>query len=198
MTVGFDGSWNPENIIIQSPVDLTSKLYRGGTVGYPHLKGSFRAVWDWDALSVTWQSRFIGESETFPNAPSEVADFNNIPTTWYHDVSAKYRWRNLTFFGGINNLADKKPPQVAFLFQGSFRAVRSRPSRSRPAAAVRTIRSAAPSLPARRSVLTKSGPTRGLAARPAPFFLRKVDLVAQLQPLLAGVEPGGPHESSPP
>ncbi|GIL40001.1 TonB-dependent receptor domain-containing protein [Roseiterribacter gracilis] len=120
LTVGFDGTWNPENIIIQNPADLSSKLYRAGTVGYPHLRGTFRAVWDWDALSVTWQSRFIGESEMFPNASNEVADFHNIPTFWYHDLSAKYRWRNLTFFGGINNLADKKPPQYAFLYQGSY------------------------------------------------------------------------------
>jgi iron complex outermembrane recepter protein len=120
LTVGFDGSWVPENIIIQNPADLSSKLYRAGSVGYPHLKGAFRAVWDWDALSVTWQSRFIGESEMFPNASMEVADFHFIPTQWYHDLSARYRWRNLTFFGGINNLADKKPPQYPFLYQGSY------------------------------------------------------------------------------
>jgi iron complex outermembrane recepter protein len=120
LTVGFDGSWTPENIIIQNPTDLSTKLYRAGSVGYPRLKGTFRAVWDWDALSVTWQSRFIGESEMFPNASLEVADFHFIPTFWYHDLSAKYRWRNLTIFGGINNLADKKPPQVPFLYQGSY------------------------------------------------------------------------------
>jgi outer membrane receptor protein involved in Fe transport len=120
LTVGFDGTWNPENIIIQNPADLSSKLYRAGTVGYPRLRGTFRAVWDWDALSVSWQSRFIGESQMFPASSPEVADFVNIPTTWYHDISAKYRWRNLTFFGGINNLADKKPPQYPFLYQGSY------------------------------------------------------------------------------
>jgi outer membrane receptor protein involved in Fe transport len=122
LLVGFDGSWVPENIIIQDPSNADQKLYRGGTAGYPHLRGTFRAVWDWDALSVTWQSRFLGEQETFPNTPPEIADFNRIGTTWYHDISAKYRWRNLTFFGGINNLADKKPPAVPFLYQGSYQA----------------------------------------------------------------------------
>ncbi|GIL37942.1 TonB-dependent receptor domain-containing protein [Roseiterribacter gracilis] len=120
LTVGFDGSWVPENIIIQDPSNADQKLYRGGTAGYPHLRGTFRAVWDWNALSVTWASRFLGEQETFPNTPAEIADFNRVGTTWYHDVSAKYRWRNMTFFGGINNLADKKPPAVPFLYQGSY------------------------------------------------------------------------------
>jgi iron complex outermembrane recepter protein len=120
LTLGFDGTWMPENIVIQDPADLSSKLYRAGAVGYPHLKGTFRAVWDWNGLTVTWQSRFLGESEMFPNASAEVADFSTVPTQWYHDLSAKYRWRNLTFFGGINNIADKKPPQLPFLYQGSY------------------------------------------------------------------------------
>jgi iron complex outermembrane recepter protein len=120
LTVGFDGTWNPESIVIQNPVDPSTKVYRAGAFGFPHLRGTFRAVWDWDALSVTWQSRFIGGTELFPNRTDEVADITRVPTVWYHDITAKYRWRNLTLYGGITNLADKTPPRVPFIYQGSY------------------------------------------------------------------------------
>lgn len=120
LALGFTGTWVPENIVIQDPAHAENKLYRAGTVGYPHLKGRFTGTWDWNNLSVTWSSRFIGESETFPNQAATATDFNVIPTYWYHDVSARYRWKNITVFGGINNLADKMPPAVPFLYQGSY------------------------------------------------------------------------------
>ncbi|MDE1147099.1 MAG: TonB-dependent receptor [Azospirillaceae bacterium] len=120
LNLGFDGTWVPESIIIQDPAHAENKLYRAGTVGYPHLKGTFRGVWDWNNLAVTWTSRFIGESQTFPNQAASLTDFNVIPTYWYHDISARYRWRNITVFGGINNLADKMPPTVPYLYQGSY------------------------------------------------------------------------------
>ncbi|TWB56362.1 TonB-dependent receptor domain-containing protein [Nitrospirillum viridazoti] len=120
LNLGFTGTWVPESIIIQDPAHAENKLYRAGTVGYPHLKGRFTGTWDWNNLTVTWSSRFIGESETFPNSTAEIADFNKIPTYWYHDISARYRWKNVTVFGGINNLADKMPPAVPFLYQGSY------------------------------------------------------------------------------
>lgn len=117
---GFDGSYVPQSYVLQNPAQLTSKLYRAGTAGYPKLKGNVRLNWEKGDLAVTYSGRFIGESQMFPNAAPDVADFSKVPEYWYHDISAKYRWRMVTFFGGINNLADKMPPALPFLYQGSY------------------------------------------------------------------------------
>jgi iron complex outermembrane recepter protein len=117
-------TWVPQNTVIALPGDPSFNLYRGGIVGYPRLKGNFRAIWDYRDLTASIAARYIGGADVFPNQTNalgafEAADFNRIDSFWYFDLSARYRWNNLTFFAGINNLFDKEPPQVPYLYTGS-------------------------------------------------------------------------------
>ncbi|GIL39928.1 TonB-dependent receptor [Rhodospirillales bacterium TMPK1] len=118
-------TWVPQNTQIAVPGDPTFNLYRSGVVGYPTLKGNIRTTWDYKDLTLSLNARYIGNAETFPNQTPvatgrfEAADFNDIKPFWYFDLGGRYRWNNLTFFAGINNLFDKEPPQVPFLFSGS-------------------------------------------------------------------------------
>jgi outer membrane receptor protein involved in Fe transport len=117
-------SWVPQNTVIALPGDPTFNLYRSGVVGYPTVKSNLRATWDWRDLTTSVSARYIGSAELFPaqtnvNGVFEAADFNKIQPFWYFDFAARYRWNNLTFFAGVNNIADKDPPNVPFLNTGS-------------------------------------------------------------------------------
>ena len=64
-----------------------------------------------DDYSVTWESRYMSETDEFEGDPtaslSTVAD-----SMWYHDINAAYYLDNYTFSAGIRNLTDEEPPYV--------------------------------------------------------------------------------------
>jgi len=123
ITFVADISYTPQHYVLQDPADLTTKAYIGGAVGFPKLRGRLQTSWNWDDLTVSLVNRMVGESETFPNQANfssrPVADFNKIPAFWYHDLSARYNWRNFTFTGGIGNLTGLRAPEVPVLYTGS-------------------------------------------------------------------------------
>jgi iron complex outermembrane recepter protein len=117
-------TWVPQNTVIALPGDPTFNLYRSGVVGFPTVKGNLRTMWDFRDMTLALNARYVGSAELFPNQTNangvyEAADFNKIKPYWYFDLSGRYRWNNVTLFAGINNLFDKEPPQVPFLFTGS-------------------------------------------------------------------------------
>lgn len=61
-------------------------------------------------LMLTATTRFIGES-TDQDRREQGLPFDNVPKTYYLDVSARYDiTENLTMFLGVRNVTDKEPP----------------------------------------------------------------------------------------
>ncbi len=120
---GVDMTYTPQHYVVQDPSDLSTKAYLAGGIGYSKIRGRLQTVWNWDDLTVALTNRMVGEAETFTNQISAgsrpLADFNKIPAFWYHDISAKYGWRNFTFSAGITNLTDERAPNVPLLYLAS-------------------------------------------------------------------------------
>jgi iron complex outermembrane recepter protein len=70
-----------------------------------------------DSWTAAWQMRFIGESDDALR-PAAVTDDAVAESIVYHDLVGSYSWKNLSFFGGINNLTDEDPPR----FHSAFNA----------------------------------------------------------------------------
>lgn len=64
-----------------------------------------------DDYSVTWESRFMSETEDYNGNADEHLDII-ADSIWYHDINAAYYLDNYTFSAGIRNLTDEDPPYV--------------------------------------------------------------------------------------
>lgn len=70
-----------------------------------------------DGWSFDYKMRFIGETEDRLKSAAATADAI-ADDVLYHDIVGTYRWNNVTFAAGINNLADKDAPY----FHSAFNA----------------------------------------------------------------------------
>ncbi|QJE73290.1 TonB-dependent receptor [Aerophototrophica crusticola] len=78
----------------------------------PEWKANLRLAYDIGPVTLTWNTQFIDKMDNQGNIPDfEDGGYSGVKTFWYHDVS--FRWavvEQVDLFGGIKNLADKKPP----------------------------------------------------------------------------------------
>ncbi|MDB5367067.1 MAG: hypothetical protein JWM77_2994 [Rhodospirillales bacterium] len=129
LTLNFNGNWTPRHTLVPFRNDLSQTQYLAGTLGYPRLKGLIRAIYDMDAYSVAWTSRYIGGSDLYNSLPGQPTyDPNHVPGQWLHDLYGSFKWQNLELFAGINNITDVIPPQLPGIFNGgNFPAVNGNP-----------------------------------------------------------------------
>lgn len=96
----------------------------GGANSGSGVSGTF-PEWRWNAeagisgegWTASWQMRFIGET-TDALRPSSITDDAKAESVMYHDLVGSYTWKNVAFYGGINNVLDKEPPR----FHSAFNA----------------------------------------------------------------------------
>ncbi len=103
------------------PTDPSFDVYRAGVVGFPRVKGYVQAGYTLGGVTLTWAAQYIGKSKAFSdkyNPEPEYADFDRIGAVWYHDVSLAVSTHGFRFVAGINNLLDRDPPRLPFLYQG--------------------------------------------------------------------------------
>ena len=77
----------------------------------PEWRWTLGTNWKYDKLSLSWQSRYIGEMVHFNTRTGGSATSNTgVPATWYHDLTGNIdlnKKANLRF--GVNNLMDQQP-----------------------------------------------------------------------------------------
>ena len=108
-----------------NPLDLTEVDPELGEILRPELAGNIHLRWNWNDLSVGWQSQYLGEMLLgTPRTEVETALTLFGPTqfqdeTWIHDLNARYAWNEqLTVYGGINNVTQARP----FISENAFPA----------------------------------------------------------------------------
>lgn len=97
------------NPLVPSEVDV--KL---GEHQRPKLAGNIFLNWTWDDLFVGWQSQYLDKQllsgTEIENAHTFFGPSVVMDELWRHDLNARYLLNdNLTIYGGINNVSNKKP-----------------------------------------------------------------------------------------
>jgi iron complex outermembrane recepter protein len=88
-----------------------------GFAVFPEWRWNAEAGVAGDSWTAAWQVRFIGESDDALR-PAAITDDAKAESVVYHDLVGSYSWRNISFYGGINNLTDVDPPR----FHSAFNA----------------------------------------------------------------------------
>lgn len=104
---------------VLNPVDCAGYV-AGGSCGSanPTWRFTQRATWSYEQLQLSLRHRFIGSSKDgriaaaiSSGAPAPLLAVPSTPNVHYFDVSAFYDiTENITVFGTIDNLFDRKPP----------------------------------------------------------------------------------------
>lgn len=97
------------------PVDLVGTA--DGFAIYPEWRANFDATLAGEDWTITYGLRYIGEADDRLRSPAATFDAVAESIT-YQDLVATYKWNNMTFMAGINNLSDEEPPY----FSSSFNA----------------------------------------------------------------------------
>jgi|GEM_PF-5395568 iron complex outermembrane receptor protein len=116
INLGTTLSWIPQHFILQNaatPNAPGSDLGLAGQFGFPRWSGSFREGYDQGPMSFSVTERFIGPTTLFIPSPPETFSPTDLPTVWYVDLSASYRWQNLVFTAGVQNVFDQLPPPAS-------------------------------------------------------------------------------------
>jgi outer membrane receptor protein involved in Fe transport len=83
------------------------------TSANPKLQNRLTTAWSNDSFSFAWSARYIGDVRRYtdPNAPAADCSVAGdcLPSIWYNDVVASYKYQRLTVIAGADNLFDKKP-----------------------------------------------------------------------------------------
>ena len=97
-----------------------------GELGRSKWQFNMDTTWSWNNFSANYGMRWIGpvfgaavDADTLP--PEELADARRAEAVFYHDIRVSYeRSDQLEVFAGINNLADRLPPDRIFGSSDSF------------------------------------------------------------------------------
>jgi hypothetical protein len=97
-----------------NPTDLNQVDVELSEINRPEIAGNVALGWNWGALSVGWQSQYLGEMlESGLEVDTALSLYGPsvfIKETWIHDLNATYlRSDQLTVFGGINNVTQETP-----------------------------------------------------------------------------------------
>ncbi|MGB8841495.1 MAG: TonB-dependent receptor [Aliidongia sp.] len=106
-------SWIPQHFILENaaaPNSPGSDLGLAGQFGFPRWTGSFSEGYDQGPMSFNVTERFIGPTQLNISAPPQTFSPADVPTVWYTDFSASYRWDKLVFSFGVQNVFDILPP----------------------------------------------------------------------------------------
>ena len=110
-----------------SPADRDDNI---GEIGRPKLRTTIGSAFVWGDWSLLSEHRRIGaqENDIAENGPRDFnlnplvvlpdgtrpitreVQFTNV--VWYHDVALSYQKENYSISLGVNNIADKQPPQI--------------------------------------------------------------------------------------
>ena len=93
-----------------------------GEIGFPEFYFRAGSVFTWGPWSVSsdhrrFPAQFNDPSDPFnanpflPDRPIS-RDFEQTPVVWYHDASLSYTADNFSISAGVNNIADRQPPQI--------------------------------------------------------------------------------------
>ena len=74
-------------------------------------KVNFRVNFSADDYSITWESRWMSETDEYNGNP-EQSLATTADAIMYHDLSGNYYWENYTFSAGVRNLTDEEPPYL--------------------------------------------------------------------------------------
>jgi len=102
--------------------------------GFRH-KGSARLGYTVGGFTASWQANYLGRiraerdfdaaafgDTTDPDEIAQLNDINEVGDRFYHDVQLRYAVgedRKFEFYGGVNNVFDKKPPFIPAPFTSS-------------------------------------------------------------------------------
>jgi outer membrane receptor protein involved in Fe transport len=105
---------DPTNVHILEGV-VSSNINEGS----PHLKALADLTYKQGPLSLTWQTRYVGEGALFNRDPT-AADHSEsrspafAEATFFHNLSFRYglggEFGGVELFGGVNNIFDEEPP----------------------------------------------------------------------------------------
>jgi outer membrane receptor protein involved in Fe transport len=105
---------DPTNVHILEGV-VSSNINEGS----PHLKALADLTYKQGPLSLTWQTRYVGEGALFNRDPT-AADHSEsrspafAEATFFHNLSFRYgltgEFEGVELFGGVNNIFDEEPP----------------------------------------------------------------------------------------
>ncbi len=94
-----------------------------GESGNPELRALMNATYYRSNFSVNWSSRYVGEtvtSNSVLNPAEDVGAYYNIPSVWYHDLSASVDLPgDVRVTAGIRNLFDEGPRDHPFTARGN-------------------------------------------------------------------------------
>lgn len=118
-TLNASGTWVDKLDNFFDPSDLTAVDPELQELQRPEWAGRASLTWDWDRLSVTWNTTYLDaqglrsvEIEAVGEGPnfqfSRENGFSN--STFIHDISFSYEaMDSLDVYGGVNNVFDKNP-----------------------------------------------------------------------------------------
>ena len=99
--------------VVGAPINLLGAA--GGSTtdqGWVKMTANANIGWRWGGFSANWNIRHIGEAD-MSNATTG-AGYPKIPAHTYHNLRAGYQVsKNAELYGGVTNVADKKPPFFA-------------------------------------------------------------------------------------
>ncbi|QOC21965.1 TonB-dependent receptor [Wenzhouxiangella sp. AB-CW3] len=94
-----------------------------GLSGNPEFQFIANIGYEFRRFNLTWQSRYVGGTVTsniVENPQEDVGEWFNIPSIWYHDLSAGYNLTDdLRVYGGVNNVFDTGPRGHPFTARGN-------------------------------------------------------------------------------
>jgi iron complex outermembrane receptor protein len=94
-----------------------------GEIGSPEDKFYLSLGYEWEDLSVAWNTTFIGKSyldDSFLSGYDLAPESVGISSITYHDLNVSYQPYDIAeFYIGINNIFDKEPPALITGLPGS-------------------------------------------------------------------------------
>lgn len=113
--ISVAGSWFDKVDRFFDPNDQTLVDPELGEIGRPEWAGSMNVTWSWQDLRVGWQTRYQDE-QAFQGIEIETADElygpgNGVASdSFVHDINIAYNVNEVvTVYGGVNNVANRKP-----------------------------------------------------------------------------------------
>lgn len=92
-----------------------------GEIGFPKFYFRAGSVFSWGDWSFATEHRRFPVMANDPSDPLNpnpfvpgliTRDLEDVPVVWYHDVSLTWRRDNYSISAGVNNVADRQPPQI--------------------------------------------------------------------------------------
>jgi iron complex outermembrane receptor protein len=112
-TLSFNTLWSKMLERNLQSSELTDAEDTVGGMAYPEWRGQISITYQFDKLSTSFTSRYIGSQMTDLNTTEEDRYPNETGSIWYSDLSMSY-WvtDQLNVNVAINNVFDKGTPQV--------------------------------------------------------------------------------------